>query len=277
MPANDLLHWTYTIALMLAAGGLAGFAAGLFGIGGGFVVVPALLAMLPLLGGSPNEVAHVAIGTSLATIVVTSLRSVQAHARRDSVDFAMLKTWAPWIVAGVGAGVLLASRISSQGLVMIFGVGVILMALHFLFPVLKGKHLSDDLPSGVGRAAIATGLGTFSSLLGIGGGTITTIVMTLCGRTIHRAIGTSSGVGFIIAVPGMIGFMAIGLGSHDLPTGSIGYVNVPAALAIIATSIFTAPVGVAAAHKLSPPLLKRIFGIYLLLIGYLMIRRGLGF
>lgn len=276
MPTSDILHWTYTIALMLAAGGLAGFAAGLFGIGGGFVVVPALLAMLPLLGGTPEEVAHVAIGTSLASIVVTSLRSTQAHARRDAVDFAMLRTWAPWIVLGVGAGVLLASRISSRGLVMIFGVGVMLMAMHFLFPFLKGKHLRDELPSGFGRAAIATSLGTFSSLLGIGGGTITTIVMTLCGNSIHRSIGTSSGVGFIIAVPGMIGFMVIGLGSHDLPMGSIGYVNIPAALAIIATSVFTAPWGVAAAHKLSPELLKRIFGIYLLVIGTLMIRRGLG-
>lgn len=276
MLANDLLHWTYTIALMLGAGCLAGFAAGLFGIGGGFVVVPALLAMLPLLGGSSEQAAHVAIGTSLATIVITSLRSTQAHARRGAVDFAMLKSWAPWIVIGVGAGVLLASRISSQGLVVIFGVGVMVMALHFLFPVLKDKHLSDELPSGVPRAAIATGLGAFSSLLGIGGGTITTIVMTLCGRTIHRAIGTSSGVGFIIAVPGMIGFMIIGLGVPGLPVGSIGYVNVPAALAIVATSIFTAPLGVAAAHKLSPALLKRIFGVYLLFIGYLMIRRGLG-
>ncbi|MBD3775409.1 MAG: sulfite exporter TauE/SafE family protein, partial [Rhodobacteraceae bacterium] len=171
---------------------------------------------------------------------------------------------------------LLASRISSQGLVLIFGTGVTLMAVHFLFPVLSGRHLRDQLPSGVGRAAIATGLGTFSSLLGIGGGTITTIVMTLCGNSIHRSIGTSSGVGVIIAVPGMIGFMAIGLGSAGLPYGSLGYVNLPATLAIVATSVITAPWGVAAAHKLSPALLTRIFGIYLLVIGIVMIRRGMG-
>lgn len=276
MPQGDLAHSAMTFLLILTAGGFAGFAAGLFGIGGGFVVVPALLAMLPLLGGSPGEVAHVAIGTSLATIVITSLRSMQAHSRRNAVDFGVLKSWAPWIIIGVGAGVWLASRISSEGLVTIFGVGVILMAGHFLFPILSRKHLANDMPRGYGRAALATGLGTFSSLLGIGGGTITTIVMTLCGRSIHNAIGTSSGIGFIIAVPGMLGFMVIGLGSPDLPWGSIGYVNIPAAAAIVATSIMTAPWGVAAAHKLSPPLLKRIFGFYLLFIGYLMIRRGLG-
>jgi len=200
---------------------------------------------------------------------------MQAHARRGAVDFDVLKSWAPWIVIGVGIGVLLASRISSQGLVMIFGIGVVLMGVHFLFPILSGKHIADDMPGGYGRIAIATGLGTFSSLLGIGGGTITTIVMTLCGRTIHRSIGTASGVGVIIAVPGMIGFMVIGLHAGGLPIGSIGYVNVPAALAIIATSVFSAPWGVAAAHKLSPPLLKRVFGIYLFFIGFLMIRHAL--
>lgn len=276
MPTGDLMHLAMTLALMLGAGAVAGFAAGLFGIGGGFVVVPALMAMLPLLGGSKAELAHVAIGTSLATIVITSLRSVQAHARRGAVEFDVLKTWAPWIVVGVGFGVLLASRISSEGLVLIFGIGVVLMGFHFLFPILSGKHLSDHMPSGYGRAAIATGLGTFSSLLGIGGGTITTIVMTLCGRTIHRSIATASGVGFIIAVPGMLGFMAIGLESKDLPFGSVGFVNIPAALAIVTTSVISAPWGAAAAHKLSPSLLKRTFGVYLFFIGYLMIRRGLG-
>lgn len=264
-----------TILALLGAGVIAGFAAGLFGIGGGFVVVPALFAVLPLMGAEPAELAHVAIGTSLATIVVTSIRSVQAHARRGAVDFDVLRSWAPWIVGGVGVGVVLASRVPGHGLAMIFGAGVILMSLHFLFPVLKGRQLATAMPSGATRAGIAGGLGAFSSLLGIGGGTIAIIVMTLCGKTIHRAIATAAGVGTIIALPGMIGFAIIGWGAAGLPWGSLGYVNLPAAVVITSTSIFSAPWGAAAAHRLPAPVLGRVFGVYLLFIGALMIRNAL--
>lgn len=271
-----VMHWLLPIAAMLAAGLLAGFAGGLFGIGGGFVVVPALFGVLPLLGASTQELAHVAIGTSLATIIVTSLRSVQAHARRDAVDFDVLRSWAPWIVLGVGAGVLLASRLSGPMLAIIFGAGVLLMSLHFLFPVLSGRRLASEMPGGAARVGIAGGLGAFSSLLGIGGGTIAIIVMTLCGKTIHRAIATASGIGFIIAVPGMIGFVAIGIGAPGLPVGSAGFVNMPAAAAIASTAIVTAPVGAAAAHRLSPAMLRTAFGLYLVVVGFTMIRNGLG-
>ena len=258
-------------ASMLGAGALAGFAAGLFGIGGGFVVVPALFMVLPLLGAQPAELAHVAIGTSLATIVATSWRSTRAHAARGAVDFALLRGWAPWIVGGVGAGVLLAARIPGSGLALIFGAGVMLMALHFLFPVLARRQVAEAMPQGATRAGIAGGLGAFSSLLGIGGGTIAIIVMTLCGKSIHRAIATAAGVGFIIAVPGMIGFAIIGRDAPGLPFGSIGYVNLPAALAITSMSMLTAGRGAAVAHRLSPAVLGRAFGIYLLFIGFVMI------
>lgn len=267
--------WIEALAAMLAAGIGAGFAGGLFGIGGGFVVVPALFLVLPLLGGSAAETTHVAIGTSLATIVATSLRSVQAHARRGAVDFDMLRSWAPWIVLGVGAGVTLASRAPGAMLAVIFGAGMMLMALHFLFPMLAERRMAATLPAGAARAGIAGGLGAFSSLLGIGGGTIAIIVMTLCGKSIHRAIATASGIGAIIAIPGVIGFMLIGLGAHGLPYGSLGYVNLPAALTVTSTAILAAPLGVAAAHRLSPAVLGRIFGIYLVAVGAVMIRNGL--
>ncbi len=267
--------WIEALSAMLAAGLLAGFAGGLFGIGGGFVVVPALFAVLPLLGASQAELAHVAIGTSAATIIATSLRSVHAHARRGAVDFDILKSWAPWIVAGVGAGVLLAAHVPGPGLAIIFGTGVLIMAIHFLFPILSGRQVSDEMPGGMVRMGIAGGLGTFSSLLGIGGGTIAIIVMTLCGKSIHRAIATASGVGVIIALPSAIGFAIIGFHAPDLPWGSLGYVNVPAALVITSTSLISAPWGVAAAHAMSPALLKRVFGVYLVAIGVLMIRNGL--
>ncbi|MBZ6377167.1 permease [Pacificimonas flava] len=271
---GSLLEFLPLLAIMLGAGLFAGFVAGLFGIGGGFVVVPALVALLPIMGGDPNEYFHVAVGTSLATIVITSLRSVQAHARHHSVDFAVLKAWAPWVIAGDVVGVALATQVDGAGLAVIFGGGVLIMALHFLWPVLKTKTLRDDLPGGAGRIAIGALLGAFSSLLGIGGGTPAVIVMTLCGRSIHSAIGTASGVGFLIALPSAIGFAIIGLGKEDLPIGSLGYVNLLAAISIVSMSVFSAPWGAAAAHRLPADKLKRVFGVYLIFIGGLMIGKG---
>lgn len=263
------------LVAMLVAGLLAGFAAGLFGIGGGFVVVPALMVVLPLLGGSHVELAHVAVGTSAATIIATALRSTHAHAKRGAVDFEVLKSWAPWLVLGSAAGVVLASHVSGAGLLLIFGCGVTLMAVHFLFPVLAGRQFFDAMPGGVVRVGIAGGLGTFSSMLGIGGGTIAIIVMTLCGKTIHRAIATAAGIGVLIGVPTAIGFLLIGLKAHDLPWGSLGYVNVPAAVVVTSTSILAAPYGVAAAHKLNPTALRTVFGCYLLFLGVSMAMKGL--
>ncbi len=271
----SLIDLTMAVVAMLGAGLLAGFAAGLFGIGGGFVVVPALFSTLHFLGGDVASRPHVAIGTSLATIIFTSIRSVQAHARRGAVDFEILRSWAPWIVLGVGAGVVLAYFVDGRVMAMTFAIGVALMSLHFFFPVLSKRQLSDEMPTGVTRASLAGGLGTLSSLLGIGGGTIAVIVMTLCGRSIHRAIATAAGVGFIISVPGAIGFALIGIGEHHLPLGSVGYVNLIAAVAISAMSMLTAPLGASAAHALPAPLLKRLFAIYLMIVATLMFRDAL--
>lgn len=268
----SLLDLAAPVAALLGAGLVAGFAAGLFGIGGGFVVVPALFTTLQFLGGDAASRPHVAIGTSLATIIFTSIRSVQAHARHGAVDFDILRSWAPWIVIGVGAGVVLAHFVDGRAMAMTFAAGVFLMSLHFLFPVLARRQISDQMPQGIARMSVAGGLGTLSSLLGIGGGTIAIIVMTLCGRSIHRAIATAAGVGFIIAVPGAIGFALIGLGERHLPLGSVGYVNLIAAVAISAMSMLTAPLGASAAHMLPAPLLKRCFAIYLMLVAILMFR-----
>ncbi|PZU60521.1 MAG: permease [Sphingobium sp.] len=272
MHMNELI---FPVIAMLAAGLGAGFAAGIFGIGGGFVVVPALFLVLPLLGGTHDAIAHVAIGTSAATIIVTSIRSLMAHAKRGAVEFEVLKTWAPWIVLGDGIGVMLAGHVDGRVLTMIFAVGVFLMSLNFLLPKIGGKVISDEMPSGFVRVGIAGGLGTFSSLLGIGGGTIAIMVMTLCGRSIHRAIATASGIGTLIAIPSAIGFAIIGLKEAGLPWGSLGYVNVPAALAISSMSMLTAPLGVAAAHSLRPDILKRVFGVYLVIIAFVMLRNAL--
>jgi len=273
----EMAHWIWPIVAMLVAGLLAGFAAGLFGIGGGFVVVPALFLVLPMLGGDPSEFAHVAIGTSAATIILTSIRSVHAHAKRGAVDFAILRSWAPWLILGDIVGVLLAGHVDGRVLTMIFASGVLLMSVNFLVPVLGGKVVSDEMPSGMLRVSIAGGLGTFSSLLGIGGGVIAIMVMTLCGRTIHKAIATAAGVGTLIAVPSAIGFAIIGFGKDALPWGSLGYVNIPATIAVASTSMLTAPLGASAAHSLQPAMLKRVFGVYLIVISMLMFRNAMKF
>ncbi|MFC4593060.1 sulfite exporter TauE/SafE family protein [Sphingobium tyrosinilyticum] len=272
---GDLINWFVPLAAMLGAGLFAGFAAGIFGIGGGFVVVPALFVVLPLLGGTHEAVAHVAIGTSAATIIVTSIRSLLAHAKRGAVEFEVLRAWAPWIILGDGVGVLLAGHVDGRVLTIIFASGVFLMSLNFLLPKVGGKVISDEMPSGIARVGIAGGLGTFSALLGIGGGTIAIMVMTLCGRSIHRAIATASGIGTLIAIPSAIGFALIGLKETGLPWGSLGFVNMPATLAIASMSILTAPLGVAAAHSLPANLLKRIFGIYLVIIAGIMFRNAI--
>ena len=269
------LSFLASLTALLGAGLLAGFAAGLFGIGGGFVVVPALYAVLPLLGGEKAQYAHVAIGTSAATIILTSLRSLSAHAKRGAVEWEVLRTWAPWLVLGDTIGVTLAGRVDGHILLIIFATGVMLMSLNFLVPRFSDHVLSDTMPGGAPRIAIAGGLGAFSSLLGIGGGTIAILVMTLHGRTIHRAIATASGVGSLIAIPSALGFALIGRGEAGLPWGSLGYVNLPATIAIAAMSLMTAPLGVAAAHNLSAAPLKRIFGVYLVAISLIMFKNAL--
>lgn len=262
------------IAAMLAAGALAGFVAGLFGIGGGFVVVPALASVLAMLGtgGDSDKIMHVAIGTSLATIIFTSLRSVQAHAQRGAVDFEILKSWTPWVVAGVLLGLFVAQYLDGQALKITFGIGVFIMAWHFLFPVLT-KHgpISNQMPTGMLRGGLGSFLGGYCTLLGIGGGTPAVLIMTLSGQPMHRAVATAAGFGTIIAVPGTIGSILGGLGETGLPYGSVGYVNIVAALAIISMSMITAPWGASLAHSLNAAHLRRALGFYLLITSSLML------
>lgn len=260
----DLVQIAQLVGVMLAAGLVAGFVAGLFGIGGGFVIVPALLLVFHVFDVDDNVLTHLAIGTSLATIIFTSLRSVHAHHKKGAVDFQIIKDWLPWLTVGVVFGIILARYMDGRSMKWVFSAGVFLMGLHFTFPVLKRKtpgHL--PMPSGLALAAIATFLGGFSALLGIGGGTIAVLVMTWCGRPIHQAVATAAGFGVIIALPGSIGFAILGMGAEGLPIGSLGYINLIAVAAIATMTYITAPIGAHAAHKLNAEALKRIFGIYL--------------
>jgi len=259
------------VAALLVAGAIAGITSGLFGNGGGFVVVPALLAVFPFFTEDSSEIMRVAIGTSLASIIISSARSVQAHRKRGAVDFQILKSWAIWLLIGVGLGVALASVMNSEKLIVIFATGVLVYSIYFLFPHwFTRKHAGAHMPGGVGKAALATFLGGFSSLLGIGGGTITVITMVMCNRPVHQAVATAAGVGFIIGLPGAIGFALLGTHAANLPWGSLGYINLPALLAIAAASIVTAPIGARWAHNLNELHLKRLFGVYLIVVSIAM-------
>ncbi|MGA0841080.1 MAG: sulfite exporter TauE/SafE family protein [Pseudomonadales bacterium] len=259
------------LAAMCLTGAVAGLTSGLFGNGGGFVVVPALLAVLPFFSDAGEDLVYVAIGTSLASIVVSSARSVQAHHRHGAVDFQMLRDWAIWLVLGVGVGLYIASVTDGRSLVLVFAIGVLAYSIYFLFPDYFSRITRPfDLPTGAARAGLASFLGGFSALLGIGGGTITVITMVMCQRPVHQAVATAAGVGFIIALPGAIGFMVLGLNEPNLPFGSIGYVNLPALAAICTLSVFTAPLGARWAHGLNDLVLKRLFGVYLIIIAMAM-------
>ena len=263
----DFFQIAQLVGVLLVAGLAAGFVAGLFGIGGGFVVVPALLLVFTFFGVDGEIITHVAIGTSLATIIVTSLRSVHAHHKRGAVDFEIIRKWAPWLVFGVAVGLGLARYMDGRSLKWVFSLGVFLMGLHFIAPIFQPKEaVAKEMPSGFPLASIATFLGGFSALLGIGGGTIGVLVMTSCGRQIHQAVATAAGFGVLIAIPGALGFALLGLGeSHNLPYGSFGYINLIAVAAITAMSFITAPLGAKAAHSLNGKALKRVFGVYLVL------------
>ena len=260
---------------LLGAGAIAGITTGLFGVGGGFIIVPTLLAILPMFTADNDGLVHTAIGTSLASIIVSSFRAVQTHRKNDLVDFSVLKAWAPWLLIGVAGGVVLASYMDATALIVVFAVGVLVYSIYFIFPqYFEPKEVPWSLPQGFGLAGLASALGGFSALLGIGGGTPFVVTMVICGRRVHQAVATAAGVGFIIAIPGAIGFLILGLTQKaPLPWGSIGYIHIPALLAISFMTVFTSPWGAKIAQRLNEVHLKRAFGIYLIAVAISMLSK----
>ena len=274
MPAIDP-EIILMLCSLLGAGAIAGITTGLFGVGGGFIIVPTLLAILPMFTGDSNELIHTAIGTSLASIIVSSFRAVQTHRKNHLVDFAVLKAWAPWLLIGVAGGVLLASIMDATALIVVFAMGVLVYSVYFIFPqYFEPKEAPWTLPQGLGLAGLASALGGFSALLGIGGGTPFVVTMVICGRRVHQAVATAAGVGFIIAIPGAIGFLILGLTETvPLPWGSIGYIHIPALLAISFMTVFTSPWGARIAQRLDELHLKRAFGVYLIAVAISMLSK----
>ena len=261
------------IAALLVIGAFAGVIGGMLGVGGGIVLVPAFFYAFTHLGYGGSHVMQVCVATSLATIVVTSLRSVAGHHRKGAVDWQVLRGWAPFLVIAAGIGVVVAARVSSLTLQAVFGVLAGLAGLWMAF----GKdswRLGAQMPGQPARGALASAIGFLSTLMGIGGGTFGVPLMTLYGMPIHRAVATASGFGVLIAVPSVLGFLMLDV--PDAPPWTVGAVNLPAFLVVIGTTLITTPLGVRLAHAMDPKPLRRAFAVFLTLVALNMLRKVLG-
>lgn len=270
----DLFLLAHMVALILIIGALAGVIAGLLGVGGGIVLVPAFFYAFTALGYVGPHLMQIALATSLATIIVTSTVSVRAHNRRGAVDWDILKTWGPWIGLGAIIGALTAFGLRSVTLQAIFGVLGISVGLYMAF----GRphwRLGAEMPKGVGRLVTAPILGFLSVLMGIGGGSFGVPLMSLYGRPIHRAVATASGFGLIIAVPSVIAFLF--MRPENAPPYTLGAINLVAFGLVVLVSMQTTRFGASLAHLMDPKPLKRVFAVFITLMAANMLRKALGY
>ncbi len=250
------------IAGMAATGIVGGILAGLLGVGGGIVIVPVLYNILPFFGVDDDIRIHVAIGTSLAVIIPTSIASARSHYKKGSIDTALLKSWGPVIFIGVIIGTIVASFSDAGVLTLVFAVLALVVAANMAFRS-ENKPLSAGLPKSPFKEMLALFIGGFSAMMGIGGGTFTVPILTLCSYPIRMAVGTAAAVGLIIAIPGTTGFLISGLEVENLPPGNIGYVNILGFLVIFPMATLFAPVGARIAHRINAGLLKKTFAFFL--------------
>lgn len=261
-----LSSWTLTdLAAFLAVGSVAGVLAGLLGVGGGLIIVPALIWVFRGAGVAEHVVAHLAVGTSLATIVATSLSSVRAHHARGAVLWPVVARLAAGIVVGTWLGAVLADLLPTLALQRIVGSFALVVAVQMAVGARAEGH--RDLPGRVGMAGAGAAIGAVSGIVGIGGGSMTVPFLTWCRVGMREAVATSAACGFPIALAGAAGFVATGWGTPDLPAGSTGFVSWPAFAGVALASILTAPIGAHLAHTLPVPVLKRVFAVVLVLVG----------
>ena len=259
---------------MLATGAVGGLLAGLLGIGGGIVIVPALDAALSYVDVDPSIRMHIVVATSLATIIPTSLASARAHQKRNSVDTDLFKRWGVFILIGALLGSWIATQLRSNDLAMVFAVFALIVAIKLILPLPK-KSTLEEVPRGKAVLIIPTSIGALSSMLGIGGGTLSVAVMTFFNQPIHKAVGTASLFGLAISLPGTVGFILLGMNDPRLPIGNFGYVNLIGFALISPMTVMTAPLGAAIAHRLSQRHLSLVFGIFLLALSVRMASRAI--
>ena len=259
-----------TLLALIATGVFAGLLAGLLGVGGGIVIVPVLFFLFQGFGVSAESAMLVATATSLATIVPTSISSIRSHNKKGNVDFDLLKRWAVFILVGVLVGSWLVTRVDGTWLTLLFGVIATLSALNMLFRTRKSA-LFSELPGKAGQTLMGTSIGFFSSMVGIGGGTISVPLLTLYNYPAHKAVGTAAAIGLIISLPGAITMLILGSTPADAPAGTLGLVNFIGFICIVPLTVVFAPVGASIASRLDAGKLKKVFAVVLLITGLRML------
>jgi len=257
---QSLLLWL--VPLLALTGVVGGLLAGLLGVGGGIVIVPVLYHVFGYLEIEAAIRMHLAVGTSLATIIPTSFRSVRAHQKNHAFDAILFRQWAPGIFAGVIIGAWLAALANFAALTSVFAVVALVVAIHMAFGR-RDRVIAPAPPGGGGRIALTASIGALSAMMGIGGGTLSVPIMTLFNIPIHRAVGTAAGLGAVIAIPGVIGFTFGGWNVTGLPPFSLGYVNWLGFALIVPATVLAAPLGARLAHALDPRLLRGAFAFFL--------------
>lgn len=258
---TTIIYFTVAIA---AAGVVAGLIAGLLGVGGGIILVPALFYLFTLMDIDPSVRMHLAVGTSLSTIIATALSSSRAHYRNHSIDLSLLKSWAPSLLIGSILGIIAFSKIKSSQLTLIFAIITFFVALYMLLKPKQGTEDQHHFPTGFLRTIYGLVVSCLSSIMGIGGGTLSVPLLTFYKFPIRKAVGTAAAIGLIIAIPGTVGAFISGTGVEGRPPFSIGYVNILAFLLLIPITGYMAPIGAKLAHSIKPIYLHYLFSVFLI-------------
>ncbi len=273
MTAENLSTYLPLLAILVSCGLLAGFAAGLLGVGGGIITVPVLEYALRFADVAPEYRMHMAVATSLAAIIPTSISSARLHHARGAVDWSLAKRWGIPMLLAAFAGSILASHAPLQILAGVFGVVALAVAIKMLLP-LDEVRVAQDAPRGPVGATTSAVIGGVSAVMGIGAGTLAVPTLNLCGYPIHRAVGTAAFFGLLISVPGTLGYL-IAQPQSNLPWLSVGFVSMVGLAIIGPGSMLTATLGARVAHSLSRRRLSIAFGLFLLCVGTRMLYRAL--
>ncbi len=258
------------LSAYFALGALTGVLAGLFGIGGGGVMVPVLTLLFVAQGFPADHLVHLALATSMAAIVPTALASLRAHHRHSAVLWPVVVRIAPGVLAGTFTATFIASYLTAKPLAIFFACFMGFVALQLFLD--RKPRAARQLPGTAGLSAVGAGIGAVSALVAIGGGTLTVPFLTWCNVRLPVAIGTSAAVGLPIAVAGATGYLVNGWRVENLPALTLGYVYWPAVLSMAAMSLFTAPLGARLAHRLPVKVLKKLFGLLTLILSLQMLR-----
>ncbi|NKB27341.1 MAG: TSUP family transporter [Rhodobacteraceae bacterium] len=253
------------VLAFLIAGATIGVLAGLFGVGGGAISVPVFFETLRIMGATDEIAMPMAVGTSLAMVIPTAILSARQHAAKGTVDMGVIRAWIIPVLLGVVVGNAIASDAAPVVFQAVFVAVAGLLSIKMLIGSTNWK-LRDTMPGRIGTGLYGAALGVISTLMGIGGGAVSNLILTLNGKTVHEAVSTSAGVGVIIAVPATAGYILVGWGREGLPPDALGFVSLLALILTLPTALLMTRFGVAQAHRLPQKSLSRLFGVFLAVV-----------